>query len=304
VKRRVLRLILILVSSVAALAVSIAVSTQSSPPSSPIDQLIVFGDSLSDTGIVFQATGGAYPPSPPYFQGRYSNGRVWVEYLADRLQLSSSTQLINFAYGGATATASSGSVPSLLSQVESFITAQPQINAQALYVIWAGANDYLQGAQSDAPAEAVTQAIAKLSAAGATRILVANLPNLGQLPATRNNAQAAQLNDFTRSYNQYLMRSIDQLNQSLVPPQSEFSGAIVPLDVNALYQAATLRPGDFQFTEVVQPCLSGTKRCDNAEQFLFWDAIHPTTAAHKILADSAFSALEAADLIRLAEDEA
>jgi phospholipase/lecithinase/hemolysin len=45
-----------------------------------ITEIVVFGDSLSDTGNLF-----AYekmmnlpllPPSPPYYQGRFSNGRV------------------------------------------------------------------------------------------------------------------------------------------------------------------------------------------------------------------------------------
>ena len=67
----------------------------------PINQLYIFGDSLSDLGTVFRATGGMYPPQPTYFQGRYSNGRVWVEYLADRLQIKAS-QVNNFACGGAT----------------------------------------------------------------------------------------------------------------------------------------------------------------------------------------------------------
>ena len=38
----------------------------------PFDELIVFGDSLSDTGNVFISFGA--PPSPPYFNGRFSNG--------------------------------------------------------------------------------------------------------------------------------------------------------------------------------------------------------------------------------------
>lgn len=42
----------------------------------PINQLNVFGDSLSDVGQVFRATGGMYPPNPTYFQGHYSNGQV------------------------------------------------------------------------------------------------------------------------------------------------------------------------------------------------------------------------------------
>ena len=38
-------------------------------------------------------------------------------------------------------------------------------------------------------------------------------------------------------------------------------------------------------------CLTGTKACGNPDQFLFWDGIHPTTAAHRILAQRAFDAV-------------
>ena len=36
-------------------------------------ELVVFGDSLSDTGNLYAASGG-FPPSPPYFDGNFSNG--------------------------------------------------------------------------------------------------------------------------------------------------------------------------------------------------------------------------------------
>lgn len=49
----------------------------------PYSSLTVFGDSLSDTGNIFIATGGAQPPSnQPYFNGRFSDGPVWVDTLA------------------------------------------------------------------------------------------------------------------------------------------------------------------------------------------------------------------------------
>ena len=48
----------------------------------PITDLYVFGDSLSDTGNLFALTFGIEPPSPPYFDGRFSDGPVWVETLA------------------------------------------------------------------------------------------------------------------------------------------------------------------------------------------------------------------------------
>ncbi len=110
----------------------------------PVNKIYVFGDSLSDMGAVFRATGGMYPPSPAYFQGRYSNGRVWVEYLAERLKIKSS-HVNNFACGGATSGSESNTfVPGLLTQVQSFTQKHPRtIPNNALYVLWAGANDYL-----------------------------------------------------------------------------------------------------------------------------------------------------------------
>jgi len=51
-------------------------------------QLVVFGDSLSDTGNLFALSGGLFPPPSDYYRGRYSNGILWVEHLAPKLGLS------------------------------------------------------------------------------------------------------------------------------------------------------------------------------------------------------------------------
>lgn len=50
-----------------------------------ITGLNVFGDSLMDAGNLFNLTG--LPPSPPYDQ-KFSNGPIWVEQLADELNLA------------------------------------------------------------------------------------------------------------------------------------------------------------------------------------------------------------------------
>jgi phospholipase/lecithinase/hemolysin len=253
----------------------------------PINELYVFGDSLSDVGTVFRATGGTYPPSPTYFQGRYSNGRVWAEYLADRLHLSS-RQTNNFACGGATTGSERNTlVPGLLTQVQSFTQTHQQTNPNGLYVLWAGANDYLQGVSSaTVPVENVTGAITSLAGVGAKKILVANLPDLGQLPATRTSANSASLSALTQAHNQGLRRSLKLLSQQYSDLQ------IVTLDANTLYRDAITNPAAFGFTNVMSSCLSGSRACGNSDQFLFWDGIHPTTAAHRILGEAAFSAIQ------------
>ncbi|MEA5603117.1 SGNH/GDSL hydrolase family protein [Nostoc sp. UHCC 0252] len=264
-----------------------------------IAEIYVFGDSLSDTGMVFRATGGMYPPNPTYFQGRYSNGRVWIEYLAESLHLSSK-QTNNFAYGGST-TGSVGNsyVPSLLNQVQSFTQTHQPTNPDALYVLWAGANDYLQGVSSaTVPIKNLTTAINSLTDAGAKKILVGNLPDLGQLPATKNSSNSVNLSALTQAHNQGLRRSLKILSQQ----HSDIE--IVQLDASALYRNAITNPADFNFTNVISSCLAGVgdasrrhRACSNPDQFLFWDGIHPTAAAHRIIGKTAFSAIQEAGMI-------
>ena len=258
----------------------------------PINQLNVFGDSLSDVGQVFRATGEMYPPNPPYFQGRYSNGRFWGEYLAERLHLSS-RQTNNFAYGGATTGSDRNSlVPGLLTQVQFFTKTHQQPNPNALYVLWAGANDYLQGvSNATVPVENLARAITSLADVGAKNILVANLPDLGQLPATRTSNNSVNLSGLTQAHNQSLRRSLKLLSQQYPDLQ------IVTMDANKLYFEANANPAAFNFTNVISACLSGTRACGKPDQFLFWDSIHPTTAAHRILAERAFSVLKTEHLI-------
>lgn len=276
------KIVLVTVLFFVTLMTAILLSTRQ--PSS-IHEIYVFGDSLSDTGAVLQATSRTYPPNPPYFQGRYSNGRVWVEYLAQRL---STNRLHNFAYGGATTASDRTSlVPGLLSQVQSFTQTHRHAGAEALYVLWAGANDYLQGATNPAiPVSNIVNAIAALTQVGAEKILVANLPNLGQLPVTRSSANSGQLSALTEAHNLGLWRSLKQLKQQYPGLQ------IVTLDAYSLYQQAITQPSTFGLTNVTQSCLLGVQSCRYPDRFLFWDNIHPTTVGHKVLADDAFSELQ------------
>ena len=62
---------------------------------SPISAVVVYGDSLSDNGNLFAATG---LPGAPYFMGRRSDGPVAVEQLAASL----GAPLADFAWIGAT----------------------------------------------------------------------------------------------------------------------------------------------------------------------------------------------------------
>ncbi|MER3434859.1 MAG: GDSL family lipase [Leptolyngbya sp. ERB_1_1] len=249
----------------------------------PIDQLYIFGDSLSDVGNVFRATGGQVPAAP-YFQGRHSNGRVWVEELAAKLNLPND-RVKNFAWGGAT-TGLNGlnQVPGVLAQVEAFIQTRPKVDPQALFVIWAGANDYLFSTETpNTSIDNLNRSLQSLLQFGAKRFLVANLPDLGKLPATRTTEASQRLTKIAIDYNQALKATLDQLQKPDL--------AIAELDVFNLYQTAIQNPQQFGFTNVTNACLGSSANCD---RFLFWDGIHPTTAAHKVLGDLAFEQVKTA----------
>ena len=66
--------------AVAALALA-ACAFAGSASAQTYSRLVVFGDSLSDNGNLYLISGGTQPPSPPYYQGRFSSGQVWTERL-------------------------------------------------------------------------------------------------------------------------------------------------------------------------------------------------------------------------------
>ncbi|KAJ3263946.1 hypothetical protein HDU76_012235, partial [Blyttiomyces sp. JEL0837] len=107
--------------------------------------LIAFGDSLTDNGNFYVALNKTYPPSPPYYQGHFTNGLVWAEVVANTLNLN----LQDYAYGGATTDSTFvppfiPSLPGALQQVQLWLSAKPTITCNQIFSLWIGANDYFQ----------------------------------------------------------------------------------------------------------------------------------------------------------------
>jgi thermolabile hemolysin len=258
-----------------------------------IDQIYTFGDSLSDTGNFFEATGNQFPPSPPYSPGRFSNGPIWIDYLSQTLGLPATSQF-NFAFGGAT-TGTDNTVipglPGLQTEIGGFLASNPPANPNALYVVWAGANDYLGAGISDptVPINNLATAINSLADFGAKNILVVNLPDLGQIPGSNGTPLETPLDALSTAHNFGLANTINQL-------QTDFGSDVnlISFDVNALFKQVVDNPEDFGFTNVTDSCLVGITECNNPNEYLFWDELHPTTVGHQFIADSAYESLQAA----------
>jgi outer membrane lipase/esterase len=252
-----------------------------------INGITVFGDSLSDNGNAFKASGGKVPPSPPYFNGRFSNGPVWVEGFSTEFKLPV-TAVNNNAFGGATSgTANAFSqpgatLPGLTTEIDGFLGISPKVNPNGLVVIWAGANDYLLGGVTN-PALVVgnlTTAVQRLTGAGAQTLIVPNLPDLGKSPVgVANPIQSAGLSQLSAAHNAGLKASLQAF------AQNNPNISIVPTDMGALFNAVTTNPARFGLNNVTQPCLNEATGsvCATPDTFLFWDTFHPTAAGHKLI---------------------
>jgi hypothetical protein len=168
------------------------------PSGGLIGSLVVFGDSLADTGNVSLATGGADPNSSIYYNGRYSNGPIWVDTLAKYMGAPavepSLAGGLDYAFGGATVAATFPAVPSVPQQVGLYLLGRTPA-ANDLFAVWAGANDFFDTLTSPTgpisplqSADALAGSLNTIAAAGGREFVVANLPPLGETPFIRGSA--------------------------------------------------------------------------------------------------------------------
>lgn len=259
-----------------------------------------FGDSLSDTGNVFAYTGGG-TPAAPYYAGRFSNGPVWVEYLAAGIGHADASKASlmggnNYAWGGART--AGGSIPSLLAQVGSFTSAAGSLDPNALYVVVAGGND-MRDARSGNPANigaaAVTAtdnlkaALGLLAADGAKNVLVANLPDLGWTPEAMALGVVGASTQATNAFNA-LMGGVVSYGQGIGLTMSFFDLAGLSLAV----RNDVLNNGGatYGITNITTPCgaFQGSIGIScNVSQFS--DALHPSALSHQMMGAAAIAAV-------------
>ena len=245
------------------------------------DTVVVFGDSLSDNGNLFQADLSQFPDPHRFWLGRFSNGPVWVEYLTDPDMLNAS--LVDRAIGGA----QTGGLESaeLLAQVYFHINATASPSSNTLFVIWIGGNDFLSGDRNaKASVEKIRSALQILTDYGASRFLLLNLPDLGVLPQYSGTADAQAATTFSTEFNTELSPILAQFQQD--NPQV----LIYQLDIYTMFLEILQNPNQYGFTNVTEesPNFSVEDNFDNSAGYMFWDNKHPTTETHALIADRAF----------------
>jgi len=271
--------------------------------------VFILGDSLSDAGNAFLATGGATTNPPyqalipglPYASGTLSNGNVWVDSFASSLGLTASPSLLggsNFAFSGARTGSLTGVTdslsPSLSMQRDALLGTFGSLPSDALYVVWGGGNDVREAATAADPNAVIsdslnniTSIITSLQMAGANDFLVPNSPNLGLTPAATalGPAAIAGFSQLSSGFNMGLTSVVAGLEANL-------GVNIIDLDIESLLNNVTASPADFGFTNVSDACIIlGGNSCSDPDSYLFWDGIHPTAAAHQLIANNALDAV-------------
>ncbi|MBU2488512.1 MAG: SGNH/GDSL hydrolase family protein [Proteobacteria bacterium] len=271
------------------------------------DNLLVFGDSLSDSGNVFTFAQGQAPDPQMYWQGRWSNGPVWSENLAGLMGLDDDLLLsqlmvgavaeptfgslfLNSSFGGAeTGTGAELPVVDFLDQVADWMDAGTMVPANSLVTVWIGANDFL-GATITTEQEmaavigaAITNIVTGLTqltdVLGATDIALFDLPDLGATPLNNGTPEG-------RAQGRALSQAF---NANLIPAVQAFDAAhpnvtIYYISAFGMFDDALETPGKYGFTNATDAALLSGKTFDTADGYIFWDSIHPTAQTHELMA--------------------
>ena len=269
----------------------------------PYNQIVAFGDSLTDFGGL-AAYNDDFPDSIEDFPKVKTNDRVWIQYLADEW----GADLDNNAIGGAETDehtsseiqelSDTGLIPDLsyLGQVSRFIEEDETfIQDETLFVVWIGGNDFLgfdfaQGNQTQFVNETIGNiriGLDDLAAeAGAQIFLVLKLPDMGKIPEYNDNTEISEkATALARQFNAALEKTLAGFKQA---------NANVRLYVFDVFNYMNELIASGIFANTTGTYLELDEDGDwtgdyngPADEFIFWDEIHPTDRTHSLLAQEA-----------------
>lgn len=286
----------------------------------PLSDIIIFGDSLSDNGNLYKLY--EVPSSPPYYKGRFSNGPIWAEVLAESyFHKKARSRLQDYAFGGAAiAEEDNQDVFSLGLEISTYLSAhQDKADENSLFVIWIGANNYLvnptdvDGTLTNVN-QGIRSGIKNLVKAGAKHIMLVNLPDLGTAPEPfpqdlnskeQEAAVRKELSAYCQRHNELLAETVDELKQS--HPEIQW----LYFDVGSKFKEFLEAPQNYGITNTKDACYSNSAETltknpmltiatkvklkakpASCKGYLFFDGVHPTASAHKIIAEHARTLLE------------
>jgi phospholipase/lecithinase/hemolysin len=192
----------------------------------------------------------------------------------------------------------------VLAQVDALLARTPQLDAAALYVVWAGGHDfgsYLDFGQPDVvahpPAANIRMALARLADAGAQHFLVGNMPDLGSTPEYYGTEKGALATRLVAEYNRGLAEVANDLRQQRGLKIFEFDAvsifveiAMHPQSFGIIVVNEAFLPLDYiDFANPLAPAkaLPAERQGQNPDDYMTFWAVAAGRKVHAVLGERA-----------------
>ncbi|WOG97076.1 hypothetical protein DCAR_0416415 [Daucus carota subsp. sativus] len=186
--------------------------------------------------------------------------------------------------------------------------------SRCIFFVGMGSNDYLNnylmpnyptknqynGPQfADLLVQQYTAQLTRLYTLGARKVIIAGLGLMGCIPSilsqSANDQCSEDVNQLVLPFNANTKTMINNLNTNLPGARITF------IDIHNMIQDILANPGSYGFTVLDRgccgigknngqiTCLPMQQPCSNRDQYVFWDAFHPTEAVNVLMARKAFN---------------
>lgn len=248
------------------------------------ENIVVIGDSLSDsTGRMLGKTSGWMPSSSQYYDGRFTNGYTWVDFISSPAYNHAAVE--TRAEGGAVA----GSYCKL-NPVFMFISSMKKqvsrlkFSKESLIFSSIGSNDYITFNKKDVNKVVNDQVknIKRVIEKGGRNIVVMGVPDFSQTPFAEHETQAFKdkLSQISALHNEMLSAEMNKLDGT--------NGAKVKFfDLNEVLTSTLKIAKDIGYNTTEpfhQGYIGGKEPLNIAPKYFFNDSVHPTQEVHAIFA--------------------
>lgn len=247
------------------------------------DKIVIVGDSLSDSeGRMKSKSLGLIPSAPQYYDGRFTNGYTWVDFLSSPAYMN--VEVENKAEGGAVA----GNYCKL-NPVFIFISSMSKqikgvrFNERDLAIVSIGSNDYISFKKENVSKVIGDQVknINKMIKHGAKNIIVMGVPDFSQTPnaQAKDKAYQSSLQALSKHHN-------EMLEAEIIKIRDESGINIKYFDLNTCLNFIIQHAKElgYDHKHAFHHGYIGGGALDIMPNYVFNDSVHPTQEVHAIFA--------------------
>ncbi|KAI8876573.1 carbohydrate esterase family 16 protein, partial [Backusella circina FSU 941] len=248
-----------------------------------VNNIVVFGDSYSDTGN----------------HQRLTNGPLWNENLA----VGWNASLYNFAFSGAVCNNTMYEkedtvhyIPSIVDQVEMYYKQNLKLNPEETVIIfWVGVNDIHKifeknkddRTKIDSDLKSVADCIGSnlrtvRKVFSTNKFIVFGVPPLERMPFYAGSYLESSRETAANQLNEYLTKDTEKMNKHLQSLELDL------VDIHKLLDDISDTPDNFGIKNAIEPYWDACQgKCtDDIDSYVWWDKTHLTGGIHRLVSSS------------------